>query len=122
MDSKVCCIFQLALLLGVVLALAGPIIAGGSVEVGLASKAARRRGQCGAADDDGASDDDGEVDDGIGELPVGGCTCTASREKAIGEGSPLTRSPRCHPATAKPESGYKALTHTYVTAASEDSE
>ncbi|XP_066335997.1 uncharacterized protein [Miscanthus floridulus] len=40
MDSKVCCVFQLALLLGVVLALAGPIIAGGSVEVGLASKAA----------------------------------------------------------------------------------
>ena len=40
MDSKICCVFQLALLLGVVLALAGPIIAGGSVEVGLASKAA----------------------------------------------------------------------------------
>jgi len=40
MDSKVCCVFQLALLLGVALALAGPIIAGGSVEVGLASKAA----------------------------------------------------------------------------------
>lgn len=40
MDSKVCCVFQLALLLVVALALAGPIIAGGSVEVGLASKAA----------------------------------------------------------------------------------
>lgn len=42
MDSKVCCVFQLALLLGVALALAlaGPIIAGGSVEVGLASKTA----------------------------------------------------------------------------------
>ena len=39
MDSKFCCVFQLALLLGVALALAGPIVAGGSVEVGLASKA-----------------------------------------------------------------------------------
>lgn len=38
MDSKVCFVFQLALL-GVALALAGPIIAGGSVEVGIASRA-----------------------------------------------------------------------------------